>query len=84
MLFKNIKSELTLATISIGYGLIYSWIFLIPVVLIMDFPLIPYLIADIPFEIMLVTSNFLTVLILFNPLVKVINFLKEEGGENNG
>ena len=83
-IFKNINNELILATISIGYGFIYSWIFLIPVVLISGIPLVPYLIADIPFEIMLVSSNFITVLMLYRPLVKIIQFLKEEGGKNNG
>jgi len=83
-IFKRVKNDFTLALISMLYGFIYSWIFLIPVVLIMELPLVPYLIADIPFEILLVVSNFITVLLLFRPLVKVIEILKQEGGHENG
>ena len=72
-IFKNIGKPLTLGLISILYSFIYSWLFIIPNVILIQSPFIAYLIADIPFEIILSVSSFITVLWLYQPLEDVIN-----------
>lgn len=76
--FKKIESEISLAFISIVLSLIYSYILIIPNVVIFKIPFIPYLIKDIPFQILLSLSSFLSVLILYKPLKNILeNVLKE-------
>ena len=54
-------------------GFIYSMIFWGSTVLFYSIEPIPYLISDIPFEVVLITCNIITVLFLFKPLTKIIN-----------
>ena len=58
---------------SILYAFIYSWIFIIPNILLLKIPFSVYLIQDIPFEILLAASSFLTILWLYEPFKKVID-----------
>lgn len=62
------------------YGFIYGWLFI-------PFAMIergirsfwPYLLADLPFEIIMAVNNFFTVLLLYNPLTVVLKPLFANG-----
>ena len=73
---RKTKNEVTLARFALVFGFVYGWIF-IPFSLIQmgmnNF--IPYLTADILFEITMAISGFLTVYWLFKPLYNGINGL---------
>lgn len=72
-IFRKVKNPLLLALIGILYSLIYSWMFIIPNVFMLQVPFWTYLIADIPFEIILSLSSFLTILWLYKPLKDIID-----------
>ena len=76
-LFKKVQDPMPLAFTSILYALLYSWVFIPPSVLLTDIGFIPYIIADIPFELMLAIFSFLTVLWLYKPLEKVLLSLND-------
>ncbi len=84
-IFRKVNSSIGLAFLSILYALLYSWVFIIPAILILEIPFWTYIIQDIPFEILLVTSSFLSVLWLYKPLKRVldtqleINTINESG-----
>ncbi|MFK5884247.1 MAG: hypothetical protein QM489_07930 [Candidatus Izemoplasma sp.] len=71
---RKTKSEYILAFFAFGFGFVYGWIF-IPFVVIQTGMnnFIPYLIADIPFEIIMAFTNFATIFWLYKPLYKKIN-----------
>ena len=73
--FKKTESNITLAFIAGILSFIYCWIFIIPNILIfnMDFNL--YIKADFIFEILLATSSFLSVLLLYTPCSSAFNKL---------
>ncbi len=54
-------------------GFIYCMVFWASTVFFYQVEPIPYLISDIPFEVVLIICNIITVLFLFKPLVNVIN-----------
>jgi uncharacterized membrane protein len=72
-IFKKVESPLWLALLSVIYSLLYSWIFIIPAVFILQIPFWTYLIQDIPFEIILAASSFLSVLWLYRPLKNILD-----------
>ena len=84
-IFRKVNSPIGLALLSILYSLLYCWVFIIPAILILEIPFWTYIIQDIPFEILLVTSSFLSVLWLYKPLKRVldtqldINTINESG-----
>lgn len=71
---RQTKNEYVLAFFAFGFGFIYGWIF-IPFVLIQTGMnnFIPYLIADIPFEVIMAFANFATIFWLYKPLYKKIS-----------
>lgn len=71
--FKKVRSPISLAFLGILFSLIYSWAFIIPQVFILQVPFLTYIVADIPFEIILATSSFLTILWLYKPLKEVLD-----------
>lgn len=78
-IFKKVTSPLGLAALSIIYALIYSWLYIIPSVLLLKNDFRIYLIQDLPFEGLLAGSSFLSVLWLYTPLTKIIdNFIKSD------
>lgn len=81
-LFKKVNGSLGLAILGIFYSIIYSVLFMIPACIIGSMELLPYYIADIPFEILLALSSFLTILWLYEPLKKVLNKLINKETEN--
>lgn len=72
-IFRKIRSPRALALLGILYAFIYSWIFIIPNIWLLKIPFSVYLIQDIPFEILLASSSFLTILWLYEPFKKVID-----------
>lgn len=75
--FKKVNSPLGLGLCGILYAFLYSWSFIPATVIMTDTEFIPYLIADIPFEIMLALFSFLTIYWLYKPLSKVLISLDE-------
>lgn len=74
-IFKYVKNSLGLAVLGILYSFIYSWLYIIPSVLLLDTDFKTYLILDLPFEGLLAGSSFLSILWLEKPLCKVIDYL---------
>ncbi len=72
-IFKKVESNIVLAFIGILFALIYSWIFIIPNCLILQVSFVSYLIADIFFGLMLCASSFLSILLLYKPVSKVLD-----------
>lgn len=70
-IFKKVHSNISLAILGAIYSFIYCWIYIIPNVILFKFNYIDYLIADIPFEIILVVSSFVSILLLYNPISKI-------------
>lgn len=66
------KSEWILATASIFCALLYAGLFIPINIYVYDVDLLAYVIADIPFDLVMVSCNFITVLFLFKPLKRVI------------
>ncbi len=66
------KSEWIVAISSIFCALFYVLLFYPINVYIYDVDLFAYFIADIPFDLVMVSCNFITVLFLFKPLKRVI------------
>ena len=67
------KKEWVVAIFAGLAGFIYCMLFFGSTVLFYSVEPIPYLIADIPFEVVLIACNIVTVLFLYKPLVKIIN-----------
>lgn len=74
-LFKKVNTATGLANLSVLYALIYSWSFIIPFVYIMKVDIIAYLVSDILFELILLSSSFITTILLYNPLAKAFDDL---------
>ena len=77
------KSEVKLAVFGLLFGIYYGWVF-IPFRMfelgITEFW--PYLMLDIPFQIIMAASNFITILWLYKPLYSTLSFEMEEQGFN--
>lgn len=76
--FKKTNSSLILGTVGIIGSLIFSWIFIIPNILVanstVNLSIITYyLIADLPFEAILACSSFLSIIWLYNHCSKVFD-----------
>jgi len=72
-LFEKVNSSIGLALLSIVFSLLYSWINIIPSVVIYNMNLFDYLLFDIVWELILVASNFVIVLLLYKPISKVFD-----------
>lgn len=81
-LFKNCESPLLLALMGILFSFIYSWLFIIPNVIILDVNALDYFIADIIYEIILAVSSFITILWLYKPCRNVLNNIMNKEAKN--
>lgn len=70
-LFKN-KNEYILASVGVVGSILYALSFALLNVYFFDTKLIPYIIADIPFTIILCMSSALSILFLYKPIKKII------------
>lgn len=72
-IFKKANSNITLAFLGIFYAFAYSFCFAIASVILLKVNLWAYLVSDFLFEVLLALSSFLSILLLYNPLKKVID-----------
>ncbi|HAX03622.1 MAG: hypothetical protein A2Y45_09115 [Tenericutes bacterium GWC2_34_14] len=84
--FKKVDSAFGLAVIGFFFGFVYGWMFIPAAVFLTDAPFLAYLVMDIPFEIMMALSNFITIYWLFEPLKKVLSeqLARYEHKQKNG
>ncbi len=84
--FRKVESSLGLAIFGIVFGFIYGWMFIPAAVFLTDAPFVAYLVMDIPFEIVMALSNFITIYWLFDPLKRVFydQLMRFEQKEKNG
>lgn len=75
------NSEFTLAVFGFVFGFLYSWSF-IPFKIIEQgiTQLWPYVLMDIPFEVILAVTGFITIYFLYKPLNKVLEDLFSRQG----
>ena len=71
-ILRKVENTIHLAIFGLLFGFIYGWVFIPFVVFFLNVPFQPYLIMDIPFEIVMGISNFITILWLYEPLKKVL------------
>ena len=83
---KKIESSLGLALVGLVFGFVYGWMYIPPAVFITGTPFVAYLVMDIPFEIVMAISNFITILWLYYPLKNVLydQLIRFESKEKNG
>lgn len=70
-IFKKVESPLYLALLGVMFAFTYSWINIIPNLILTSATIISYLIADYPFELLLAASSFLSILWLYTPIERV-------------
>ena len=72
-IFKKTDSLIVLGLIGVLCSFIYSWSFVFIEVVVMKSNFTAYLIADLPFEVILACSSFLSIIWLYQPLYILIN-----------
>ncbi len=75
--FKKTEDSLKLAFAGALCAFLYCWIMILPTMWVLHTPFIPYLMADIPFELLLAASSFLGILLLYDPLKKMLQKLMQ-------
>lgn len=73
--FKKTEDSLKLAFAGALFAFLYCWILVFPTMWVLHTPFVPYMIKDIPFELLLAASAFLTILLLYEPLSKLLRKL---------
>ena len=76
--FKKTEDSVKLAFAGALFAFLYCWIMILPTMWVLHTPFIPYLIADIPFELLLAASSFLGILLLYEPLSKLLRKLLKQ------
>ncbi len=71
-IFKKFNSIYFLIGFAFVFGFLYGWVMMVGSILQFNFPVIPYLISDLPFELLMAVSGSLSVLILYKPLTKFL------------
>lgn len=74
-LLKKIESSALLALFGALFAFIYCWIMMIPTAYLFKMDMLAYFISDIPFEIILAVSSFVTTILLYKPCGKVLDML---------
>jgi len=77
-IFKKLNSAYALALFGFVFGFVYGWLYIPIAVLVLDIPFEAYFMMDLPFELIMALSNFLTVLWLYEPLRKMLQKEKEK------
>ena len=78
--FKKTEDSLKLAFAGALGAFLYCWVMILPTMWVLHVPFVPYLIKDIPFELLLVASSFLGILLLYEPMRKLLKrLMKREG-----
>lgn len=68
--FRKVENVIWLALFGLVYGFVYGWVYIPFTVFLLDTPFVPYLIMDIPFEVLMGISNMISILWLYEPLKK--------------
>lgn len=77
--FKKVESYIILSLLGILFAFIYSFINIIPGMIMFDLDFITYLKGDIVYELILASSSFITILLLYKPCSKVFDrYIKRE------
>lgn len=76
--FRKINSPLCLALLGMLFSFVYCFIMLIPNIIILKVDFLPYFIADIPFELLLALSSFISILWLYKPCSKLFDVVLAE------
>ena len=82
-IFKGASKSVQLAFLGVLFSFLYCWIYIIPNLMVMGINLKAYLAADLPFELTLAATSFLTILWLYEPCYKVLNDLYYKSEKNN-
>ena len=78
--FKKTEDSLKLAFAGALCAFLYCWVMILPTMWVLHTPFVPYLIKDVPFELLLAASSFLGILLLYDPLRKLLKkLLRMEG-----
>ena len=77
-IFKKVESQISLAILGVIFSFIYCWIFIIPNCLLLEVDFLTYLYADLIWEILLASSSFITILLLYNPCSRVVGRVVNE------
>ena len=72
-IFKKVNSNILLAVLGVMFSFIYCWIYIIPNCIILQTDFFSYLIADLMWEILLASSSFITILLLYDPCSNVLD-----------
>ena len=72
-LFKRAENPILLGLIAALYSFLYCWMYFIPDCLIMGIGLIPKFLSDIVFEALMAGMSFLSLLLLYKPLSRVLD-----------
>ena len=73
--FRKTEDSLKLAFAGALFAFLYCWILILPTMWVLHTPFKAYLISDIPYELLLAGSAFLTILLLYEPLSKLLRKL---------
>ena len=71
-LFKKVDSIIGLSLLGVLFSFLYSWVYMIPFCIMFDMNFFEYLKADIIWEVLLATSSFLSIVLLYKPLDRVM------------
>lgn len=74
-LFRKTEDSVKLAFAGALCALLYCWLMMIPSVFIYRIPFMAYIVPDLPFEAILAASAFLGILLLYEPLRKLLRKL---------
>lgn len=67
-----VNNDLWMVVLSVPFAFIYGWVFMPLSVVLYGIDPVAYLIADIPYQIVMAMSNVLTFAILYTPLKKLL------------
>lgn len=70
-IFRRMQGTLFLSIYAFFYGFVYGWVFIPFAIYLTDAPFQAYLFADLPFQIIMGVSGFLTTFWLYEPLQAV-------------
>ncbi len=74
-IFKRFNSIYFLAGFAFVFGFLYGSVMMVGAILQYNFPVIPYLISDLPFELLMAFSGAFSVFLLYQPIT---NFLSTQ------
>ena len=79
-IFKKVNNIYLLSLLGFLFSLTYCWCFILPSILLTNISFTAYIIGDIYFELIMAVSSFVSILWLYERLLKITNkiYLKEE------